>query len=837
MNRNEKKILIVNAAYSLRAEIRKLLEASGFHDIRESGDGLEAVKLLDDQAYDLVITDIDIQNMDAWRLTRLIRSSMLATKAETDIIVLSSTYSERIAEATSKEFEVNRFIPLDRLHELPGEIDELFANEKNKLPKSKLLVIEDYKDTAELINRILHKRFDISFADNGESGLSAWQKNKHDIVLLDLMLPGMSGETVLKEILKQKPNQSVVMMTAHGDAKKAAELIVAGAVDFIAKPFKAEQLRHVCGIAAHREDFVVSNEQFKEKQLALAAEQSRAEITLRSIADGVITTDAQGRIEYINPVAESILGYSNVDVCNRALNEIYSTYHEASHIPTADLVKRAIVENTVQRSATKTVLKDRHNQEHLIEQEASPIKNQHGQAVGAVLIFRDHTEVKNIEKKLSFHTSHDPLTGLHNRDVFDQEVRLAIHESETSDAEHALCHISLSQFNIVNVSCGHTAGDKLLQKVANILKQKVRAPSDAIARIGGDEFGILLRHCSIEAAERICEVIAAEFSNTKFEHSGKFFDINAGIGIVSVTGSTSELSDLVSGAAAACNMAKERGKNRVASFSGEDLAIIEKRTEVLFANDLMAAIQTDRVKLYQQRIFNPSGKDSVEILIRVCDDDGTIMPPGPYLSAAERYNLTPNLDRWVIENTLQRLHDNPSITADFDYVSINLSGLSICDDTFTDFIVQSFCNTSVDPASICFEITETAAISNFVRAGDFITAIRDLGCKFALDDFGSGMSSFAYLKNLAVDILKIDGMFIKDILSSPIDFAMVKSINDVGHVMGLKTVAEYVENEEIYNVLRSLDIDAFQGYEIAKPEPLENLLGLTSPLVHRKKTG
>ncbi|RZV60144.1 MAG: EAL domain-containing protein [Pseudomonadales bacterium] len=570
----------------------------------------------------------------------------------------------------------------------------------------------------------------------------------------------------------------------------------------------------------------MSNEQFRAKEAALAQEKSRAMITLRSIADGVVTTNTDCEVEYINPVALELLGCEQEDIVGQPLTNFYNTYHEVSHIPTANLAKRAIAENEIQHSASRTILKSSAGSEHFVEQQAAPIRNDLGVATGAVLVFRDRTEAKNIEQRLSFHASHDPLTGLYNRDVFDQEIRLALHDTESNGSEHCICHISLSQFNIVNESFGHRVGDKLLQKVSKLLQEKVRAPSDAIARIGGDEFGLLLRHCSPEAAQRICEMIASELSNSIFEHDGKRFEINAGLGIAAINNETSELSDILSAAIAASNLAKERGKNKVAIFSGDDNEIIEKRSEVLYANHLMEAISCDNIQLYQQTIAQngPDAKNSCEILSRILDQDGRVVLPGMYLSAAERYNLTPNLDRWVIQKTIAWFSERPNILDELEYVSINISGLSICDSNFTAFIQKQFNKGSIPPEKICFEITETAAVSNFMRASEFIETISDLGCKFALDDFGCGMSSFAYLKKLPVDILKIDGLFVRDILDNPIDFAMVKSINDVGHVMGLKTVAEYVENEEILKVLKELSVDGFQGYGISKPAPIETLI-------------
>ncbi|HCH20255.1 MAG TPA: histidine kinase [Cellvibrionales bacterium] len=830
-----RKALVINPDPSLRKTMAQQLQQYHFAVIVEACNGLEAINILGEQVVDLVVTDIAIGQVDAWRLTRLIRSNMLASSAHTKVIVVSSTYSERIAEATAKEFEINRFIPMSRLSDLGEIADNLLQNDNAVVSKARILVIEDYQDTAELVERVLSNRFEISHAADGETGLQLWQQHQHDIVLLDLMLPKLSGEAVLREIIKQKPNQSIVMMTAHGDAKKAGELIIAGAIDFIAKPFRAEQLRHVCSIAAHREDFIISNEQFKEKQNALIAEKSRAQITLESIADGVITTDSSGNIDYANPIAEKLLNESLDDLIGRSIGTVFHTYHEVSRIPTANLVKRAIAENAIINSVANHILKTKDNQEKIIEQQAAPIRDSKDCAIGATLVFRDKTEAKNIERQLSFHASHDPLTGLNNRSTFDQEVKLAIHEVANNELHHALCHLSISQFNIINETCGHHAGDQLLQQIARTLRQKVRSPSDAIARVGGDEFGILLRHCPIDAAQRICEVIACEFSNQKFTYEDKIFDINVGIGIVSINNETTDLTELISASSAACNKAKERGKNRVASYSGKDETIYAKRTEALLATELMEAIQEGRTCLFQQRISNRTaeGQDSYEILLRIRDKDDNLISPAPYLEAAERYNFSPTVDRWVISQAFAWLGNHPSTLDNIEYISINLSGLSICDDSFSEFISESFRNSSVPPEKICFEITETAAISNFLNALEFIGAVRDLGCQFALDDFGSGMSSFAYLKKLPVDILKIDGLFIKDILNNPVDMAMVKSINEVGHVMGLKTIGEYVENRAILEVLTVLEVDAFQGYEVAKPAPIEELAKI--PAI--KKTG
>ncbi|MBR9805510.1 diguanylate cyclase, partial [bacterium] len=566
------------------------------------------------------------------------------TPADTGVIALSSTYSDRIAEATAKTFEIDRFLPADRLQDVGIVAKSIIDPSSRRQHRTSVLVIEDYEDTAELIDRILKQRFHIERAHDGEAGLKQWLEGQHDIVLLDLMLPKMSGEAVLAEILKHKPNQSVIIMTAHGDAEKAGELIEKGAVDFIAKPFKAEQLRHVCNIAAQREDFIISNDQFKAKQNALTEARGSAQVTLESIADGVITTDREGKIGYMNPVAQAILGWTLEEVINKPIQHFFKTYHRVSRIPTASFVKRVLIEETAIRSTTTSILRNRNDEELIIDQQAAPIKDHDGVTTGAVLIFHDQTEAQHLEQQLSFHANHDPVTGLQVRSMFDQELRLAIHECNQDDSSHALCQLDILQFKMINDTCGRHAGDKLLQQIAQTLKDKVKAPSDMITRLGGDEFGFLLRHCPIESAQQICEIICQEISSQAFEWEGKRFEINVGIGIAPISSHSHELSDVVYAAGTACNMAKERGKNRVQVYSDKDDVVVEKRSEILLATELMDALKDDNLCLFQQKIQNvdTNGKDCFEVLLRIVDKEGKLKTPAPYLNAAERYKLTPN---------------------------------------------------------------------------------------------------------------------------------------------------------------------------------------------------
>lgn len=822
---SDKKILVINSAADVCAQIHANLKMKGFNRIDESADALSAIHKLGQASYDVIITDIHLTQLDAWQLIRLVRSNTLEANPHTKILLLSSTYTQNITDATAKALGADGSAHTDQLEQL-GEITaNLVSSQEDTASKPSILVITPDTIQAEIITGALKSQFTPTHVKNGNTALNIFLQQNFDLILLDEKLVGTPSQQLLTQLLTKKPQQSILIVGANNSASNAKEVILAGAIDYIKAPIQPELLIHRCNVALRREYFFISQQQFQEKEVALTAATNRALITLNSITDGVITTDKNCIVDYLNPVALKILECTQEEILGKPLNQYYRTYHSTSHIPTVDLTKQAITKNEIQRSASITSLKGRGEISRSIEQQAAPIIGENGENIGAVLVFRDCTEVETIEKRLSFHASHDLQTGLSNRDTFEHEVRLAINDSTSHGTEHCLCYISLSQFDIVAESYGHKIGDQLLRQVATILQKKVRAPSDVIARIEGYEFGILLRHCTVEAAERICGLITTNFTSAEFRYDDKSFEISAGVGIVAVNGEIIEISSLLSAAIAACNTAKERGKNKTAIFSGDDTEIVEKHSAILYANQLMDAIESDRIMLYQQKIAsgNSDQSDSYEILSRIKKDDGDIALPTLYLNAAERYALTPRLDKWIIKKTLSWLEENPASMEKIEYMSINLSGLSICDDTFTDFIEQSFQSSDIPPNKICFEITETAAVSNFLRASDFITAIRDLGCRFALDDFGAGMSSFAYLKKLPIDILKIDGLFIRDILSDPIDFEMVKSINDIGHAMGLKTVAEYVENEEILAALKSLGVDAFQGYGVARPAPISQL--------------
>jgi diguanylate cyclase (GGDEF)-like protein len=437
------------------------------------------------------------------------------------------------------------------------------------------------------------------------------------------------------------------------------------------------------------------------------------------------------------------------------------------------------------------------------------------------------------------------LTDLFNRHAFEQRLQELLETARAEKIEHVLCYLDLDQFKIINDTCGHTAGDELLRQLGGWLQHQVRGP-DTLARLGGDEFGILLERCSVTQAARVTAAVQRAIERFRFQWEDRSFNIGASIGVVSINEASEDMAGVLRMADAACYAAKDAGRNRVHVYREDDTELAKRRGEMHWVGVINQALEKNRFLLYCQP-FIPLGtrsdeSEGYELLIRMWNEDGGIIAPGAFLPAADRYNLSTKLDRWLIGTAFEWLNCHLHHLQRVLMCSINLSGSSIGDEEFLKFIVRQFEENDIPPEKICFEITETAAIANLASATRLIKALRKLGCRFALDDFGSGLSSFAYLKNLPVDFLKIDGMFVKGMVEDPIDLAMVKSINEMGHVMGKKTIAEFVENDAILAGLRKLGVDYAQGYGVGSPRPIEEMangarLQMGGPAAIAKRAG
>ena len=567
----------------------------------------------------------------------------------------------------------------------------------------------------------------------------------------------------------------------------------------------------------------------KQAEAQTLQEKERAQVTLASIADAVITVDTSGNVEYMNPVAERLTGWRDDEARGLPLPSVFSAQEEATGVDVPDPVACAFDGGTTVASEGNVVLRRRHDGPIAIDYAAAPIRDRGRDIVGVVLVFHDMSRERQYATRLAHLASHDALTGLLNRREFERRVSMVLVEGHYQARNHAVLYLDLDEFKVVNDTSGHAAGDELLRQVSALLRPRLRE-GDTLARLGGDEFGVLLEHCAPGPAFAIADTLRKTIGDFHFQWNQRSFKIGASVGVVNLAGGPDTLAGVLSAADAACYMAKDKGRNRVQVYSPESDEVTLRKGEMEWVNRIHHALGDNRFCLYAQPVAATHGGDAApaytELLVRLRADDGQLVPPTAFIPAAERYHLMPAIDRWVINTALgmiaRQLESGVEAPA-IGVCGINISGASIGDDDFLEFVQAQFVRHGVPHAQICFEITETTAVASLTKATEFMTTLRALGCRFALDDFGVGVSSFTYLKHLPVDYLKIDGSFVKDMLEDPVNHAMVEAIHRIGHIMGKKTIAESVERRETLKALRTIGVDYAQGFAIASPAPFGQL--------------
>lgn len=556
----------------------------------------------------------------------------------------------------------------------------------------------------------------------------------------------------------------------------------------------------------------------------LKIEKERAEVTLTSITDAVITVDIEGIVQFINPSASKLLGVNTDEVVNKKFQDVVNLTNEVTGEPLTDILEACFTTGEAHELPEHASLINNESVAIAIEASVAAMKNDVGDLMGAVIVIQDVSNTRKLTRQLSYQASHDMLTGLYNRRKFEDVLNDALINVREEDKHHAFCYLDLDQFKIVNDTCGHIAGDELLRQIPELFHMVLRT-GDIVARLGGDEFGILLENCNVEQAKQIADKIRHKIKDFRFNWDEKIFKIGVSIGVVGISRDNADLAMIMSSADVACYAAKDGGRDRVHVYESDDDATSLRHGEMHWTSRIQHALDNDRFILYKQPIVGISGDDDehFEILLRMLNDDNEVIPPGAFLPAAERYNLMNSIDKWVVTETFKYIaKGNPKnpIMGTNKIISINLSGGSINDRGMLAFIKEQQKISGIDFKNVCFEITETVAISNLAKASEFMKELKECGCRFALDDFGSGLSSFSYLKNLPVDYLKIDGSFVKEVSRDDIDRALVTSIQQIGEVMSLKTIAEKVEDEETLVVLKKIGIDYVQGYHLGRPESI-----------------
>jgi len=568
----------------------------------------------------------------------------------------------------------------------------------------------------------------------------------------------------------------------------------------------------------------------KRAELQLYEEKEKAQVTLQSIGDAVITADADGRIEYLNPVAETLTGWDTRQAAGRPVGEVFHVVSESSRQPIDSPILRCLQEGRVVEIAEPSVLVNRRGQEIAIQDSAAPIRDRSGRLIGAVMVFHDVSEERRLQRALTYQATHDALTGLINRREFEQRLNdVLLTARADASANHVLLYLDLDQFKVVNDTCGHQAGDQLLKQITSVLQTRIRN-TDTLARLGGDEFGVLVRDCNLDTASRIAENLRQAIRDFRFVWLDRVMNVGVSIGLAELNGLAETPAAVMSAADVACYSAKDSGRNRIQTYKQGRAP--ERHREMQWVSRINRAREEGRLVLLCQPIVPiRSGVEALrhfELLLRMRDESGNLVQPVEFIPAAERFNLMPAIDRWVVRqacSSIAHRRGDRGVRAPFT-IAINVSPTTINDEHFLDFVIAEITAADISPGALCFELTETAAMTSLAASTHFIRELRARGCRFSLDDFGSGLSSFMFLKNLPVDFLKIDGQFVHNVIHDPIDRSMVEAIAQIGNAMGIATIAERVDSRDVLQCLAEIGVQYAQGHYIAAPQPIEMLSSL-----------
>lgn len=813
--------LVVCSIKNEQLQIAKMLADAGFGKVILADTAQSALRHLNTQPIDLLIVDTDLPDMDGWRLSRLARSGILKCNPEIAILMRAHTWCERIAEVTAREYGINKLIPAAAWDKLIPNIQLLREAHSSLNSKPRLLVVEDSEDTAYLVQRVLANTYDITIANDGKEGWDLWQTHRHDLVLLDIMLPSMNGNEILLEIVKENPRQPVVVMTAHGNAAEAEDLMFAGAADFLPKPFRAEQLRKVCDIAIHREDYMVSTAQFATQVKSLEEREKEFRnlyLNHHQLLDDlqtiVMELDEQLCIRFVNQAWERLTGFSHENTINKS----FSQFIARDQLDKFEQLQKQIAQIEYQPQASiidyELCLQTATQESIWAELKLSPL-HRNADSIAYSMCLDDITERRKSQEKLNYLATHDSLTGLFNRHYCEEHIKqLSISRG------HALLCVDLDHFKIINDTFGHAKGDQLLQEIAQLISKRSRT-GDIVGRLGGDEFAIFLRKVDETASLRAAESIQKVISDFSFLINDQRINLGCSIGIALIDGTAEQQDEYFKRADIALYTAKGRGRNLIHVYNENDDVSDELKRKINIAQKVRMAIRENRLTLYFQPIYDVKKNriSHYEALVRLIERDGKVVFPGEFIPAMESVGEMHILDRWIIRLAIRALQEHPVLTN----IAINLSAQAFKDESLVPVIIENLTQSGVDAKRITFELTESASLFNLQITKDVIQELHQLGCSFSVDDFGSGFSSFAYLKELPADYIKLDGSFIRNMEQDPIDQALVKSMIEVIQAIGKKAVAEYVENEALLKLLINMGIDYAQGYHIGRPQPVELL--------------
>ncbi|MFT5112640.1 MAG: diguanylate cyclase (GGDEF)-like protein/PAS domain S-box-containing protein [Parasphingorhabdus sp.] len=715
-------------------------------------------------------------------------------------------------------------------------LEEMYQDQvEHVLGETTILVVDDNQDNLDLMEALLldDGYDDVICVNSGKLALTELDANEAiGLVLLDIMMPDVDGYQVCHSITSNPLLQHIPVIMVTGGALRQSEALEKsfklGAMDYISKPVNEIELRWRV-----RSALVLYCERVirRRKSDELAASEEKLRGLFENSMDEFAMIDPRSlRLTSVNDAIEKNSGYSRESLVGQDYTVLY---HPSQRRVEASAMKALQRRGSVRYESLRTKIT---GAPYPVDVQVTRI-GEPGSDV-YFLVQRDISERKSHEEQmrqmseqLSYQAAHDALTGLPNRREFENLLKQAIATATMEDQTHTLCYMDLDQFKIINDAHGHIAGDEILIQVAGLMRQRIRQ-SDTLARLGGDEFGLLLHGCDLDNAESIVQSMSDILNENAFQWEDKTFSISASFGLVAIHVNSGGVTELLSAADAACYAAKDLGRNRIQIYREDDGMLQVRHTEMQWVNGINRALNEKRFTLYAQPLMALGEGESREhhhweILLRIIDEEGQLVSPAAFIPAAERFHIMPSIDKWVVPSALELIKaklKSSTTNSPQKLFGLNLSGSVLGNDHTLRFIKDSVNESGIPPQCLCFEITETAVIQDLEKAIDFIKELREMGCQFALDDFGSGSSNFSYLKSLPVDYIKIDGMFIRGVVDDPLARTIVESINDIAHVIGVKTIAEFVENDQIIEVLEEIGIDYAQGYGIGKPIPFTDIL-------------
>ncbi|MGR8929378.1 MAG: EAL domain-containing protein [Gammaproteobacteria bacterium] len=815
----ETNILIVDDEPKALESLSKIIELSGYQPYT-ADNVVSAIDKLQNRSIRLVLLDLKMPERDGHALLEFVA----AQKLDVRILVISgeATFSQA-SRALRYDF-VDEFIKKPYavealLRSIEKAEEQIKRNDEQRRIQAQVLKSEQihrfFIDMSPDIVYMLNEQGEFVFLNNTIETMLGYDKNeikgKHYSVLVIPEDIGKAKYAFNERRTGTRATKAVELRLRckHCDTPKYVETdaitIVLSSKGIYKKHHDRQLFVGTYGVIRDINDRKISENTVKK--LNLAVENS---------PNLIMITDYTGTIEYVNPKIAEISGYSADEVIGHKTS-LFSSDQTPIHEYQA--MWQTISAGKVWRGVLKN--KKKNGELYWSQQAIAPMLGDDGRITHFISIQEDVTEALKLSEQISYRATHDPLTDLINRSEFDRRLKRVVQTARTQHSEHVLCYLDLDQFKLVNDTCNHIAGDELLRQISRALSQLIRQ-RDTLARLGGDEFAILMEHCSLDQAQKTAEKLHKMIEKYQFRWEGHSFRIGVSIGLVAINAESGGFDTILKQADTACYMAKEAGRNRTHIFAETDHFHSLQNGNTTWCTKINYALENNDFKLYKQSIMALSSAtgEHYEILIRMADNGGNIVAPGAFLPAADRYQLSPQIDRWVIRNLFEWFANNRDRLDALAMCSINLSAATLNDDHMIDFIARQFDEARIPASKICFELKESATIANLNRANHFIKSLKERGCCFCLDDFGSGLSSFAYLKSLPIDFLKIDGIFVKDIANDPVDLAMVRSINDIAHVMGKKTIAEFVENQAILNLIKTLNVDYAQGYCHDVPVPL-----------------